>query len=276
MVRAPSPLMAPESTPAPTAFDSTYGSPVRYDSSIVLRPSTTMPSTGQVSCGNTTSRSPGATSSRATSVVAPSTRRWARVGMRFTSASSADEALPHRVALQRLSAGEHQHDERAGEVLAEDHRRDDGDAGEQIGAEIPADETDGETGDQGDPADGEGNEQWNLVGAKAAGPRVVWPRPAQREVDGDGQQGDRRDRRLSGGESPVAGRGHRTPHGLVGSPVAARAANVARVAASAGETPLPGRRGTPTSTPRAPTPALMVPVGLLFWNIRSTSGRMRR
>ena len=42
----------------------------------------------------------------------------------------------HGVAFQRFAAGEHQHDERAGQVLAQQHRRDDRNAGQQIGAEL--------------------------------------------------------------------------------------------------------------------------------------------
>ena len=94
----------------------------------------------------------------------------------------------HRVRLQRLSAREHQHDERAGQVLAEEHRGDDGDAGEEIGAEIPAHETGGEPGDQGQAANDEGEQEWNLGGVHAAEPRAVRPGPAQREVRGDGQE----------------------------------------------------------------------------------------
>ena len=40
------------------------------------------------------------------------------------------------VGLERLAAREHQHDQRPGEVLAEQDRRDDGDAGQQVGAEL--------------------------------------------------------------------------------------------------------------------------------------------
>ena len=50
-VNAFSPLIAPENTSDPGAFGIRNGSPVRYDSSITPRPSTTRPSTGQISCG---------------------------------------------------------------------------------------------------------------------------------------------------------------------------------------------------------------------------------
>ena len=42
-----------------------------------------------------------------------------------------------RVVLERLSAREHQHDDRAGQIFAEQHGGDDGDAGQQIGTKLP-------------------------------------------------------------------------------------------------------------------------------------------
>lgn len=51
MVRALSPLIAPESTPEPGALEISKGSPVRKDSSMRPRPSATPPSTGQISDG---------------------------------------------------------------------------------------------------------------------------------------------------------------------------------------------------------------------------------
>ena len=59
---------------------------------------------------------------------------------------STRERLQHRgraserERLERFSAGQHQHDKRAGEILLEQHRGDDGDAGQQIGAELAPNE----------------------------------------------------------------------------------------------------------------------------------------
>ena len=47
---------------------------------------------------------------------------------------------PERERLERLAARQHQHDERAGEVLLQQHRGDDGDAGQQVGAELAPNE----------------------------------------------------------------------------------------------------------------------------------------
>ena len=52
------------------------------------------------------------------------------------SARSTDEALRDRIRLQRLAAGEHQHDQGPGQILAEQHRRDDRDPAKQVGAEL--------------------------------------------------------------------------------------------------------------------------------------------
>ena len=49
IVRAMSPLIAPDRTFEPGVFEISNGSPVRYDSSITPCPSTTTPSTGQIS-----------------------------------------------------------------------------------------------------------------------------------------------------------------------------------------------------------------------------------
>jgi hypothetical protein len=57
------------------------------------RPSTTVPSTGQISWGSTSRRSPTATSSSAISSKEVPAFRCATEGMRFASAFSTDEAL---------------------------------------------------------------------------------------------------------------------------------------------------------------------------------------
>jgi hypothetical protein len=51
IVSADAPLTAPEITIDPRVLVISNGSPVRYDSSITPWPSTTVPSTGQMSCG---------------------------------------------------------------------------------------------------------------------------------------------------------------------------------------------------------------------------------
>ncbi len=88
-----SPLMAPDSTAEPGVFEIRYGSPVRYDSSITPCPSSTTPSTGQVSWGRTITSSPMASDSSGTSSRRPATLRCATEGMRRASASSTEEAL---------------------------------------------------------------------------------------------------------------------------------------------------------------------------------------
>ena len=65
MTKLPDWLMVPPLTRSPSVFSTGIGSPVSIDSSTVLRPSSTTPSTGILSPGRTRSRSPTATSSSA-------------------------------------------------------------------------------------------------------------------------------------------------------------------------------------------------------------------
>ena len=74
MTKLPDWLRVPPLTLSPGAFSTGTGSPVSIDSSTVLRPSCTTPSTGIWSPGRTRSRSPTCTSSSATSSSAPSAR----------------------------------------------------------------------------------------------------------------------------------------------------------------------------------------------------------
>ena len=118
------------------AFGIMNGSPVRYDSSMTPRPSITTASTGQISCGYTISSSPMRTSSSGTSTT------WPIGATMCDERHSTCERLQHRgraserEGLEGFSARQHQHDKRAGEVLLQQHRGDDGDAGQQIGAEL--------------------------------------------------------------------------------------------------------------------------------------------
>lgn len=65
-VSMPSQLTVPAVTEACSSLLTGMGSPVRADSSTLLQPETTTPSTGMRSPGNNTSRSPGATFSEGT------------------------------------------------------------------------------------------------------------------------------------------------------------------------------------------------------------------
>ena len=68
-----------------------------------------------------------------------------------------------RVALKGFAPREHQHDDRAGEVLAEQHGRDDRDTAEQVGPELAAEEFEEQLQDEGHPTDDQCDEQWQLV-----------------------------------------------------------------------------------------------------------------
>ena len=61
------------------------------------------------------------------------------------------------VAFDGFAAGEHEDDERAGEVFAEEDRSDDRNAGEQVGTELAAEGFDRQLDDDRDAAEGQGN-----------------------------------------------------------------------------------------------------------------------
>ena len=92
------------------AFSTGMGSPVTSDSSTLVRPSITVPSTGIFSPGRTRSMSPTRTSASGTSrSTAPSTRR-ATAGCNFSSARSAPPVARARPELEHL-ADQHQRDD---------------------------------------------------------------------------------------------------------------------------------------------------------------------
>ena len=72
--RVPVPFRVAPISRSPAALVTGIGSPVTMDSSTVLRPSVTVPSTGIFSPGRTRSRFPGCTASRLTSTSVPSSR----------------------------------------------------------------------------------------------------------------------------------------------------------------------------------------------------------
>jgi hypothetical protein len=99
-----------------------------------------VPSTGQISWGSTTITSPTATSESGMSAMPAAVLRWASDGIRRASAVEHVAGPAHRPRSSASPAGEHQHDEHAGEVFAEENARDDRDAGEQVGAKRAGEE----------------------------------------------------------------------------------------------------------------------------------------
>ena len=75
ITKPPVPLSVEPVTRDPAPFSTGTGSPVTIDSSTLLVPSRTTPSTGTFSPGRTRRRSPGRTSSRGTSASEPSAAR---------------------------------------------------------------------------------------------------------------------------------------------------------------------------------------------------------
>ena len=81
-------------TSSPGCFSTGSDSPVIIDSSTALAPSTTTPSTGNLSPGRTSTMSPASTSSTGMSVSTPSRNTRAVFGCRPTSFLIASEVLP--------------------------------------------------------------------------------------------------------------------------------------------------------------------------------------
>ena len=86
IVNEPVPLIVAPVTALPASLSTGIASPVTIDSSTVLRPSTTTPSTGIFSPGRTRMRSPTCTSASGTSRSSPSRTRRAVFGARPSSA----------------------------------------------------------------------------------------------------------------------------------------------------------------------------------------------
>ena len=100
MTKLPVPFTVPPVTLSPLPFSTGSGSPVIIDSSTLLRPSRTTPSTGTLSPGTTRSRSPTLTRSSGTSSSPFSPTRRAVGGARFKSALI---ALPVRLRARSSS-----------------------------------------------------------------------------------------------------------------------------------------------------------------------------
>ena len=66
------------------------------------------------------------------------------------------------VGLQGLPAREHEHDQRTGQVLAEHDRRDDRDAGQQVGAELAPEQLEQQFEDEVGSAAGQSNQEWDV------------------------------------------------------------------------------------------------------------------
>ena len=118
-----------------------------------------MPSTGQISCGKDDQRVADRHLIQGTSAIAPSCLRWACGGHAPGQRLQDRRGAAHGVRFERLAAREHQHDQRAGQVLAEQDRRDDGDAGQQVGAELAAQELEEQLEHQGNAAQDQGQDQ---------------------------------------------------------------------------------------------------------------------
>ena len=117
----------------------------------------------------------------------------------FGERSQHRRGAPQRVALQGFPAGEHQHDDRASQILTQHDRRDDGNAAEQIGTKLPFQELPQQVIEKRQAADSESRQQRNLIGGRRSSKAE-----AERQMEKDGGDGNRRDDR--GLAIPEAGR----------------------------------------------------------------------
>jgi len=98
----------------------------------------------------------------------------------------------HRVRFQSLPAGQHEHDQCAREVFPEDHRGHDGDAREEVGAELQARQVNQQTQQEGKAARQREDER-NLVRGNAGERAGRVGAKAQNQVEDDTRNGDRGD-----------------------------------------------------------------------------------
>ena len=111
----------------------------------------------------------------------------------------------HGPRLDRLAAGEHEHDEHTGEILAQDHARDDRDPGEHVGAEFAASEVAEEAGHERHAANEEHRDK-RKVGERE--------RPAGNPAAGIKRaEGDRLPAPAGKHEQPPRGQGPEGRHG---------------------------------------------------------------
>ena len=99
----------------PGTFSIGIGSPVTIDSSTVVEPSSTVPSTGTCSPGRTRRRSPTPTCASSTSVSTPSASRCAMCGREIQQRPDRRARPAARAELQHLSE-EHEHDDDGGRL----------------------------------------------------------------------------------------------------------------------------------------------------------------
>ena len=100
MMKPPVPFTVPPITVSPGPFSTGIGSPLIIDSSMLLLPSCTSPSTGILSPGRTRRRSPSETSSSESSSSLPSSAMRRAVG----GASSSSARMAPEVWLRALSS----------------------------------------------------------------------------------------------------------------------------------------------------------------------------
>ena len=111
----------------------------------------------------------------------------------------------HRVRLQRFAARQHQHHQRAGKIFAENHGRDDGDTGEQIGAELALQQFEEKFVDQRRAAKREGNEE------RIIPRRLAEPEPkAQHKMNNNRRQREKRDQHFFAAGTTGLGLRHRS------------------------------------------------------------------
>jgi hypothetical protein len=117
------------------------------------------------------------------------------LGLRRASASRTRTA--NGVEFERLATGDHQHHERAGQVLAKEHRGDDRDAGQKVGAELQAKRRADEIEHDKRATDGQTEEERQLVHRHRTERGRAEGGEAEGEMDQDGGEREQRDAPLA-------------------------------------------------------------------------------
>ena len=181
-----SPLIAPDSTPTPGPLEIVNGSPVRYDSSIEPCPcdhfavhrTDLVREHGQLVADDDLADR---------DVLEDGSHPAMRHGRHAARQGPQDRRrLRHRELLERVPARQHQDDDGAREVFAEQHRRDDRDAGQVVGAEAAVQAAADEIEDERETGDREHREERRVDGDAAQ------PTRAQNQMQGDARNREQR------------------------------------------------------------------------------------
>lgn len=101
-------------------------------------------------------------------------------------------STPYGVGFERFSSREHEHNQRTGQVFAEQGRCDNGNASQQIRAELTTKKLHHQIEDEGETTQHQSGSQWKVVQRKAV--NLAWRPYAETEQKGKSDCRDRESR----------------------------------------------------------------------------------